>query len=147
MHDDAARDMGRRLTVYHATTLFSVLFALVGFSYNVWRMENSEHNSNIRTASFEILLELAALEQLVYLAAYDGDLTEGSPRRGWVKVGLIADLGALTAPPIAGAAEALRETWARHWETMTRARTSTDAIVTAIDKVRREVKRGLRALD
>ena len=41
-----------KLQLYQLTVIFSVLFALVGFSYNVWRMEVSEQNNNIRTACF-----------------------------------------------------------------------------------------------
>lgn len=67
---------------YHLTVVLRVLFTVVGFSYNVWRMEASEENSNIRTACFEILLELFFLEQLVYSAYYDADLEGGSLRSG-----------------------------------------------------------------
>ena len=66
----------RRMKVYQATALFSVLFALLGFSYNVWRMEVTEQNSNVRDAAFELLLQLAELEQVVYAAHYDNDLEE-----------------------------------------------------------------------
>lgn len=128
-------------------TIFSVLFALVGFSYNVWRMEVSERNSNTRTASFEMLTELAALEQLVYTAAYDGDLAEGSPRKGWVRVGLIEDLSILTAAPVVDAAVALKDTWAANWSTMVESKASTERIVAAIGEVRANIKSVLRALD
>ena len=77
----------RRVNLYKVTIVLSVLFTLVGFSYNVWRMEVSEKNNNIRTASFEILINLSSLEQLVYAAYYDDDLKEGNPRKGWVTVG------------------------------------------------------------
>ena len=68
-----------KLHLYQLTVIFSVLFALLGFTYNVWRMEVTEENSNIRTASFEVLLTLSSLEQLVYSAHYDGDEQEGNP--------------------------------------------------------------------
>ena len=51
-------------------------------------------------ASFEILTELAALEEIVYAAAYDGDLKEGSPRKGWVKVRLVQDLSMITTKEV-----------------------------------------------
>ena len=41
-------------------------------------MEVSENNNNIRTASFEMLINLSSLEQLVYSAYYDNDLKEGN---------------------------------------------------------------------
>ncbi len=45
--------------------IYSLLFALLGFSYNVWRMEVTEENANARTACFELLLVRSELEQLV----------------------------------------------------------------------------------
>lgn len=47
---------------YHATAVFSIVFALADVSYNVWRMKFSEQNRSVREASFEMLLQLADLE-------------------------------------------------------------------------------------
>lgn len=137
----------KKLQIYQITIIFSVLFALIGFSYNVWRMEVSEENSNIRTACFEILLELSALEQLIYTAHYDGDLKEGSPRKGWVKVGLIADLSVLTNDSVEREAATLKKVWSAHWSTMTNNKDSVDQIVSAIDSVRSEIKLVLSSLE
>jgi len=137
----------KRLQTYQLTVIFSVLFALLGFSYNVWRMEVSEQNNNIRTACFEILLELSSLEQLVFAAHYDGDPQEGNPRKGWVKVGLIGDLSALTAGSVEQRAGQLKQTWSQHWESMPRDKASVDRIVAAIDAMRAEIKQVLRSLD
>jgi hypothetical protein len=52
----------KKLQIYHLAVIFSVFFALTGFSYNVWRMEVSEENINIRSACFGILLKLSSLE-------------------------------------------------------------------------------------
>ena len=120
--------------------VFSILFALLGFSYNVWRMEISEQNTAVRTACFTILKELAALEQLVYSAHYDQNLEEGNPRTGWVKVGLIQDLSGLTRPSVIKTAEALKLVWTDHWQQMPLERASADAVVTAIDDIRHSVK-------
>lgn len=133
--------------IYQITVLFSVVFALLGFSYNVWRMEATEQNSNIRTASFEMLLVLASLEQLVYSAHYDGDVIEASPRKGWVKVGLVDDLSVLTSPAIQNQAAALKSVWSAHWMKMAQSRQSTDQIISAIDATRLEIKTVLSALD
>ncbi len=135
------------MRIYQATALFSVLFALMGFSYNVWRMEVTEHNSNVRSAAFELLLQLSELEQLVFAAHYDQDPEAGNPRVGWVKVGLINDLGSSCGPEVAAAAVELKSTWSSHWEPLPRERESATAIVAAIDAVRAEVKTVLTALD
>jgi hypothetical protein len=136
-----------KIYLYQATVIFSVLFALIGFSYNVWRMEASEENNNIRTACFEMLLELSSLEQLIYSAHYDHDIKEGSPRKGWVKVGLIADLSVLSANTVEKQTAILKKVWAAHWETMPNNEESTEAIVSAIDDVRSEIKLLLVSLE
>lgn len=134
------------LRIYQITVIFSVLFALLGFSYNVWRMEVSEQNSNIRTACFEILLTLSELEQLVYIAHYDNNPSEGSPRKGWVKVGLIADMSALTTTNVEQGATELKTIWSHHWDKIDTNRESVDTIVIAIDAVRADIKATLGML-
>tara|TARA_B110000503_G_scaffold122831_1_gene187846 strand:- start:231 stop:662 length:432 start_codon:yes stop_codon:yes gene_type:complete len=136
-----------KLHLYQVTVIFSVLFALLGFTYNVWRMEVTEENSNIRTASFEVLLTLSSLEQLVYSAHYDGDEQEGNPRKGWVKVGLIEDLSMLTTDSVQAQAAALKTVWTDNWATMMDDRHSADQIVSAIDSTRTELKRVLKSLE
>ncbi len=139
--------MTTRLKFYQATAIFSVLFALLGFSYNVWRMEVTEHNSNVREAAFELLLQLAELEQVVYAAHYDQDTERGSPRDGWVKVGLINDLSSSCSPGVTEAAVELKSVWSAHWATLSSQRRSADAIVAAIDGTRAEVQAVLETLD
>lgn len=136
-----------KLHLYQVTVIFSLMFALAGFSYNVWRMEVTEDNSNIRTACFEILIQLSSLEQLVYTAHYDNNLQDASPRKGWVTVGLIENLSVLTSDSVESEAAALKAIWSDHWRTMPNSRKSADNIVNAIDAVRDEIKRVLISLD
>lgn len=136
-----------KTNLYQITVIFSVLFALVGFSYNVWRMEASEENSNIRTACFEMLLELSSLEQLIYAAHYDHDTKEGNPRIGWIKVGLIADLSVLSNDAVEEKTTVLKNSWGMHWENMTNDRKSVNKIVNSIEDVRSEIKRLLVSLE
>ncbi len=133
--------------MYQVSVVISVLLALTAFSYNVWRMEVSEENNNIRTACFEILINLSSLEQLVYTAHYDGDLQEGSPRKGWVIVGLVNDLSALADESVQQETVALKTVWSGHWQRMPDNRESADAIVEAIDVVRKEIKTLLMSLE
>ena len=137
----------RKLYLYQISVVFSVIFALAGFTYNVWRMEVTEENSTIRTACFEILVNLSSLEQLVYTAHYDHDLKEGSPRKGWVMVGLISDLSALTDSAVQNKSAALKKAWSANWETMASSSESVDTIVTAIDAARAEIKHLLNSLE
>ncbi|QEQ97399.1 hypothetical protein [Neptunomonas concharum] len=137
----------KRIQVYQATAIFSVIFALVGFSYNVWRMEISEENNNIRTAAFEMLKELADLEQLVYVAHYDGDEKEGSPRKGWVSVGLINELSILAGDNVQMRAQSLHEIWSKHWSSMPTEMDSVNAIIESIEQVRIEIRGVLISLE
>ena len=124
-----------------------MLFALVGFSYNVWRMEITEYNSNARSASFELLLQLSELESIVYAAYYDKDVILGNPRQGWVKVNLIADLSMITEPELSVAAEELKLSWQSNWQHMTDDEASAQAVVTQIDETRARVRQLLKRLD
>lgn len=74
-----------KVKYYQFVSILSLVFAMTGFSYNAWRLEVTEENSNIRTASFQVLIELAELEQIVYASHYDKDDIKGNPRDGWVR--------------------------------------------------------------
>lgn len=141
------KELVTRVRWYQATAIFSILFALLGFSYNVWRLEVTEHNSNVREASFETLLQLAELEQLVFAAHYDQDPVGGNPRNGWVKVGLIANLSVNCGTEVAAAAEQLHASWQQNWAAMPDERAATEALVAAIDDTRAAVLAGLARLD
>lgn len=137
-------EIERKLKHYQYTAIISLVFALAGFSYNAWRLEVSETNNTIRMASFQILLELGQLEQLIYAAHYDKDSTLGNPRNGWVKVGLINDLSMLTSNQVITASEQLRYNWQQHWDKMAAEKTSTELLVDRIDNVRKSIKNSLQ---
>lgn len=139
-------ELRRRLLLYQLTTICGIAFAFIGFSYNVWRMEVTEENNNVRTACFEVLTELAALEQVLYAAHYDHDPDQGSPRIAWVKVGLIRDLSTLTAAPVAARADELHRVWSDNWQAVMQDGESLAQVIAAIDTVRDEIKILLQAL-
>ncbi|MCL1057592.1 hypothetical protein L2729_06210 [Shewanella gelidimarina] len=135
------------ISIFQLTAVFSMLFALVGFSYNVWRMEITEYNNNVRSASFELLLQLSELESIIYAAHYDQDIIQGSPRKGWVKVNLIADLSVVTEPEIQSAAERLKANWQLNWESVASDENSAMQVVEKIDDTRLEVRQLLSTLE
>ena len=135
------------LKIYQLAVIFSIFISLAGFSYNVWRMEATEKNDNIRTACFELLRNLSELEQLVYAAHYDKNDETGNPRNGWVLIGLVEDMSMLTVTSIEEKAGYLKSTWSEEWSTMSQSRQSTDNIVSAIDATRAEIKHTLNQLD
>ncbi|MGI2260044.1 hypothetical protein [Shewanella sp. GXUN23E] len=133
--------------VFRLTAVFSMIFALIGFSYNVWRMEVTEQNATVRDAAFEILKEVAELELIVYAAHYDADSDTGNPRRGWVKVGLIEDLALLMPKPAQRSAAALKQVWQQNWGIMGQDEQAAMAIVSALDRTRSEIRQALITLE
>lgn len=136
-----------KLRSYYITTVASVLFAVIGFSYNAWRLEVSEDNSNIRTAAFQVLVELADFEQVLYAGFYDGDNVRGSPRMGWVKVGLIKDLSVLISPEVQNSAKQLQRQWQTSWQQAATSQAAVDQLVAEVDSVRNEIQRVLVGLN
>jgi len=123
-----------------------MVVAVIGFSYNAWRMELSEDNNNIRTASFEVLTELSELEQIIYAAHYDKDMLEGNPRKAWVKVGLIVDLSGLISQQVEKEAYHLKTLWTNSWQLVKDDEVATQKLVEQIDKVRISIKMDLKNL-
>ena len=140
-------ELENKLKSYYITAVLGVVFAIVGFSYNAWRMEVTEDNSNIRTAAFSVLTELAELEQIIYAAHYDKDTVAGNPRKGWVKIGLIVDLSILVSEPVNIASERLKSIWSYQWQDIASDIEATDKTIAEIDKVRAEIKQTLKSLD
>ncbi len=141
------KELGRRLEVYYIMAILSIIGAVTGFIYNSWRLEVSEDNNNIRTASFELLTNLAELEQIIYASHYDKDVIAGSPRKGWVKVGLIADLSSLISNQVEKQSLKLKESWAGNWENLADEQEAANKLINKIETVRAEVKLKLLDLD
>lgn len=137
----------KQIRNYQVAVIASLLFALLGFSYNVWRMEVTEENANTRTACFELLLVLSELEQLVYSAHYDKNSLEGSPRKGWVKVGLTVDLSVLTTSKVKNSALKLKDVWSSHWQSIENNEQSVQSVVYAIEGSRTQIKMLLQNLE
>ncbi len=126
----------QKLKLFYITSIFSIAFAVLGFSYNAWRMEVTEDNSNIRTAAFEVLLQLSELEQVIYSNHYDKNTDEGNPRKAWVKVGLIVDMSMLISPAVEDDAMVLKVLWSENWQAVTDNEGVTQQLIIQIDKVR-----------
>jgi len=139
-------EINRKLKLFYITSVFSLLFAVLGFSYNAWRMEITEDNNNIRTAAFEVLTQLSEMQQMIYAAHYDKDLEEGNPRKIWVKVGLIVDLSALISVQVETQATELKNLWSENWQQVNDDEVITQNLITQIDNVRNEIKVALKKL-
>ena len=137
----------RRIHYYFLTAVMSLLIAVVGFSYNLWRLEVSETNSTIRTASFQMFVELAQLEQLIFALHYDQSEANGNPRDGWVKVGLISDLSALAGDQVVSDADFLKASWQENWQQIGQSQSSVDSLTKAIDRLRSTLRSRVEGLN
>ena len=135
-----------KIVTYQVIVMMSFIFGILGFVYNNWRYEHNEYNNNIRIASFQMIQELAALEQNIYANHYDKDTHKGNPRDGWVKIGLINDLALFISPSTKKASERLKISWTKNWEKITKERNATDEVVENIEDVREATRVMLREL-
>ena len=129
-----------KVRLYYIVSIISLFVAVVGFSYNTWRLEVSEENNTVRTAAFEVFNHLAELEQVIYAAHYDQNLTLGSPRKGWVKVGVIVDLSSLMPIQISEQANQLKVLWQEQWPYINDDEQAVNSIIEQIDRLRAEIK-------
>ncbi len=131
----------------NAVALTSLVIALSSLGYNTWRNERTEHNRNIRTATFEILTKLAEFERVVFLAHYDRDKGNGNPRVGWTYVIVIDDLAAVVPGKVGPRAGDLRKIWAENWEGLGNdSDVSVDRIEAGISNLRDATLETLRSL-
>lgn len=127
--------------------LVSLVVAVSSLSYTTWRNELTEENRNYRTASFEILLKLGELQQLVFHRHYDQELEKGNPRAGWAFVLTVRDLAVLLPEPMPASTQQLVDTWGANWQGLGEDQTSADAITGAIDSTRDQTLLLLRSLE
>jgi len=139
-------ELKHKLKLFYITSILSMVVAVIGFSYNAWRMELTEDNNNIRTASFEVLTQLSEMEQVIYAAHYDKNMQDGSPRKAWVKVGLIVDLSGLISQQVEMDANELKVLWSENWQLIRDNEATSQKLVAQIDKVRNSIKRDLKNL-
>lgn len=146
MAKDISMELKHKLKLFYITSILSMVVAVIGFSYNAWRMELTEDNNNIRTASFEVLTQLSEMEQVIYAAHYDKNMQDGSPRKAWVKVGLIVDLSGLISQQVEMDANELKVLWSENWQLIRDNEATSQKLVAQIDKVRNSIKRDLKNL-
>jgi len=102
----------------NSIAIVSLFIAVIGLTLNVLYMEHRELNSNLRTASFQLLIEISEFEKVTFQLQYDGKSEDYNARTGWVKVRLIKGLSKLTNPDISKNAETLFNSWQNHWDSL-----------------------------
>ena len=120
----------------NSVALISLVVAVSSLSYNTWRNEATEHNRNLRFASFEILLKLGELQQVVFHVHYDKDFDKGNPRIGWAHALTINDLAQVLPDAVQDSAGELLQVWSENWEDLPASKDSLDPIIRALDVAR-----------
>lgn len=133
----------------NTVALISLVVAITSLGYNTWRNEHSEFNRNQRLASFQVLLKIGELEELVFHNVYDPEFANaGNARSGWALVLTIRDLTQVIDEPVPGSADLLHATWKDHWQGIeNRSEKSKDAVRNAIEALRRDTLERLSELD
>jgi hypothetical protein len=127
--------------------IISLLVALAALGYNTWRNELSEHNRTVRAAGFEMLVHIAELQRITYLAHYDQDSIGGNPRKGWTEVLIMKDLAELLPTPVQLCVAELASAWESNWQILGQNSGAIEPIEVATDKLRVAIQKTLRELD
>ncbi len=123
----------------NTVALVSIVIAVSSLSYNTWRNEKTEENRNQRLASFEVLLKLNEIQQVIFHSHYDKDSSDkGNPRTGWAHVLTVRDLSRVLHPPLPAAADELLVVWSKNWAGLDEKQANVDLIMSEIDNVRSE---------
>jgi len=114
----------------HSVALISLVLAATSFGYNTWRNEVNEIQRNLRQASFQVLIEVGELNQIVLYRRYFQTPADGAESNaehainriqdaqswvaGWGKVTMIRDLTSFMPAPLPKRGRALFESWSEH---------------------------------
>ena len=127
--------------------IISLIVAFMALGYNTWRNELTEQNRNVRRAGFEMLVHVAELQKITFLAHYDRDEVGGNPRKGWTEVLALKDLEMLMPADAELRIAELESAWSTNWAKLGKSDASADAIDIAIDDLRSDIRTALQALD
>lgn len=133
----------------NAVALISLVIAITSLLYNTWRNEATEHNRNQRQASFQTLLVVGELQELVYIYYHDPQTADPSDlRRAWAKVLTIRNLAEVLDDPLPGSAVQLHGVWDDNWAGLRdRDLQSRNRINEAIEAFRMNTLESLKELD
>lgn len=113
----------------HSVALISLVLAIVSLGYNTWRNETTELQRNWRQASFQVMIEVGKLNEVVLYRRYfqanvvGSGVTDPSAHpidaienartwvAGWGSVATIRDLTSLMPAPLPERGRALFATW------------------------------------
>lgn len=130
---------------FHSVAIISLLTAIVGVSFNIVQTRWIEENATKRDATFESLLALGELQEIVHFAHFKGDFEAGDPIAGWSRVLMVNDLAMLLQPENSEHCRNLKVVWQAHFDSLETAE-SEKAVSDAISLAREEVLEVLQTL-
>lgn len=125
----------------------SVLIATTALLTTQWRSEVTEENRTLRYASFEVLRELGALQQLIDQTHYGQQKPQDIHIHGWNHVLLIQDFSLLLPEPIPERTTQLSNQWQAHWQFLEENRESNEVLSQEIKKTRSTITELIKGLD
>jgi len=143
--EEPVKSLGRQV---HANLLaiISLVIALTALGYNTYRNELTEHNRNIRSASFIILQELIQLQLIADHAHYSKNRERGDPIDGWSRVLYMRDMSQLVSPEVMADTESLIDVWESNWSSLEKDEAANERITAAINTLRDEVRATIKTL-
>lgn len=144
--EEPVKSLGKQVQA-NLLTIISLVVALTALGYNTYRNELTEHNRNIRSASFIILQELSQLQLIADHAHYDKNQARGNPIDGWGRVLYMRDLSQLVSPEVMAGTENLIEVWGSNWSALKEDEAANERITDAINALRDEVRVTIASLD
>lgn len=124
----------------------SVVVAFFAIMVNGHRNELTERNRNIRVAEFEILRNLADLQQMVDTTYFDHGGGKGGQSFTFSRILVIRDLAALSPEPVQQAAEKLMTAWRANGSKIDTSLDAVQKLSEEIVNVRKEVVASLKGL-
>lgn len=103
---------------FHSVAIISLFTAIIGVSFNVLQTSHIEENATRRDATFESLLALGELQEIVHFAHFRLDGEAGDPIVGWSKVLLVNDLAMLLQPENSEHCRQLKVIWQAHFDSL-----------------------------
>lgn len=130
---------------FHSVAIISLLTAILGVSYNIAQTRWIEENATKRDATFETLLALGELQEIVHFAHFKMDKEAGDPIAGWSRVLMVDDLAQLIQPDNSYHSRQLKVVWQAHFQTLDKPE-SEQAVSEAIRLAREETLMVLQTL-
>lgn len=103
---------------FHSVAIISLLTAIIGVSFNIVQTRWIEENATKRDATFETLLALGELQEIVHYAHFKNDFVTGDPIAGWSRVLMVDDLANLVQPENSTHCRNLKVVWQKHFDTL-----------------------------